>query len=267
MQSLRLYRLSGESADNLQQQLQITKGMVKQGYAKAQDFLLLNIEYKTQMIALRQNWQDYKSGLSQLNSMCGIRDTETVMIDSVSLGMTKRPVISNFLDKYYLDSLNTSSRQKLFETKYQPQVNLFFNAGLNAVELNDIQRKFGISAGINFSMPLFDGGQKDITRQQTQIAEKSISQSMEYLKKNIFVNRNNAIDKIHSLKSNLNDLKTQLDDYSNLLKISRQQLQQGNLTMIEYLTLLKNYIELRKSKINTETNYMLEISSYNYWNW
>ncbi len=267
LQSLLLLKLSKETADNLEQQLKITKGLVQEGYAKAQDYLLIKIEYKTQMISLRQNRQDYKSGLSQLYAMCGIKDTATVMIDTVNLSLSSKSENSNFLQKYYLDSLSTSSQQKIFETKYQPQVNLFFNAGLNAVELNDIQRKFGISAGINFSLPIFDGSQKDITRQQTRIAEKSISQSMEYLRKNIFVQRQNSKYKLESLNKNITDLQSQISDYKDLLEISRQQLQHGNLSMIEYLTLLKNYTELQKNKITTETNYGLEISNYNYWNW
>ncbi len=73
--------------------------------------------------------------------------------------------------------------------------------------------------------------------------------------------------KISSLKKNLSDLEDQISDYQNLLKVSGKQLRQGNLSVIEYLTLLKNYIDLQKNKINTEIDYQTEISNYNYWNW
>ena len=62
-------------------------------------------------------------------------------------------------------------------------------------------------------------------------------------------------------------MEEQADDYQNLIKISKQQLEKGNLSMIEYLTLLRNYIDLQKNMINTEINYQMEINNYNYWNW
>ncbi len=267
LQNLMLYNLSREIENNLSSQLKITGDLVAKGFAKASDYLLLKIELKTRQIDLEQTWQNYKSGLTQLYSLCGIKDTQTVSIDSVNLKMTESAESSNFLTQYYLDSLNTASRQKVFETKYQPQVDLFFNAGLNAVELNDIQRKFGISAGINFSLPILDGNQKDITRQQTYIAEKTLANYKRYLSENLFVKRRDALNRVNSLKKNIGELKEQLSDYKKLLDLSERQLQQGNLSMIEYLTLIKNYIDLKKNLITTEINYQLEISNYNYWNW
>jgi outer membrane protein TolC len=267
LQYLMIYKVSKEVEKNLNMQLNITEDLVKKGFAKAQDYLLLKIELKTRIIDIEQTWQNYKSGLGELYSICGMRDTQTVKIDPVNLNMAKAHSHSNFLTQYYLDSLNAASQQKVFETKYQPQVDLFFNAGLNAVELNDIQRKFGVSAGINFSLPILDGNQKDITRQQTSIAEQTLFDYKNYAAENIIIKRRNSESRIKSLKKNLNDLNKQINDYKELLKISEKQLQQGNLSMIEYLTLLKNYIDLQKNKVSTEINYQMEISDYNYWNW
>ena len=267
LQYLMLYKVSKEVEKNLNAQLNIIENLVKKGFAKAQDYLLLKIELNTRKIDLEQTWQNYKSGLAELYSICGIRDTQTVKIDSVYLNIVKTQGTSYFLTQYYLDSLSAASQQKVFETKYQPQVDLFFNAGLNAVELNDIQRKFGISAGINFSLPILDGNQKDITRQQTSIAERTLFDYKNYLAENIIIKRRDSESRIKSLKNNLNDLNKQINDYKELLNISENQLQQGNLSMIEYLTLLKNYIDLQKNKVSTEINYQMEISNYNYWNW
>lgn len=268
LQQLMLYNLSQGVVGNLSDQLKITGDLVQNGYAKAQDYLLLKVELKSQQINLSQTWQSYKTGLMQLYALCGIRDTETVKIDSLNLEKNSiNEGYSNFLTKYYLDSLNTANQQKIFETKYQPQVGLFFNTGLNAVELDNIQRKFGMSAGINFSLPLVDGGQKDLTRQQTEVAEKSFSYYKYFLSNNISAKLKNSEGKISSLKDNLSSMEGQVDDYQNLLRISKKQLEQGNLSMIEYLTLLKNYIEIQKNLINTRISYQTEINNYNYWNW
>jgi outer membrane protein TolC len=268
LQQLMLYNLSDQVVKNLQDQLNITGDLVKNGYAKAQDYLLLKVELKSRQINLNETWQNYKTGIYKLYTICGISDTQTVKIDSVNLKKnSSNDQQSKFLTKFYLDSLNTVSRQNIFETKYQPQIGLFFNAGLNAVELDNIQRKFGMSAGINFSLPLLDGGQKDITRQQTMIAEKSLTDYKNFLSNNIIAQRNNSEEKILSLKNNLNSMEEQVDDYHKLLNISKKQLEHGNISMIEYLTLLKNYVDHQKDVINTRINYQTEINNYNYWNW
>ncbi|HVO75095.1 MAG TPA: TolC family protein, partial [Ignavibacteriaceae bacterium] len=74
-------------------------------------------------------------------------------------------------------------------------------------------------------------------------------------------------NKIKSLKKSLDDYKKQIEDYKKLLNLSLEQLEKGNLTMIEYLTEIRNYIDIQKEYIAAGTNYQLEISNYNYWNW
>ena len=268
LQAQLLYSLSLDIVNNLKDQLSITGEQVQNGYAKAQDYLLLKVEFTTQQINLNEARQNYKNGLMQLYSLCGIKDTQVVKIDSAHIKLNSiNRGDSNFLTKFYLDSLSTVYHQRLFETKYQPQVGLFFNAGLNAVETDNIQRKFGLSAGINFSLPILDGGQKDITRQQTAIAEKTYGDYKNYLSHNIFVRRKNTDEKINTLKNNLGTMENQLNDYKKLLNISLNQLREGNLSMVDYLTLLRNYFDLERKHITTLINYQMEINNYNYWNW
>ena len=266
-QYLQLYNLEKEIQSSLDNQLKITGDLVQQGNAKVQDYLLLKVETKSQQINLNQTWQNYKNGLFQLYSICGIADTQVVSLDSVNLNLANTTGQSKFLNQYYLDSLNMAAGQNVFESKYSPQIKLFFNTGLNAVEIDNIQRRFGLSAGINFSMPILDGGQKDITRQQSMLAEKITGDFKNYAAKNIFTQRRNAENKINSLNKNLEDYKSQAEDYKKLLSLSLDQLQKGNLSMVEYLTELRNYIDIQKNYISTEINYQLEISNYNYWNW
>ena len=180
--------------------------------------MLLKVETRSQQINLNQTWQDYKNGIFQLYSICGIKDTQIVMIDSVNLNLVLPPDSSEFLRQYYLDSLNSAAQQNVFETKYLPQIKLFFNTGLNAVEIDNIQRRFGLSAGVNLSFPIFDGGQKDITRQQSIIAEKIAGEFKNYAAKNIFIQRRDAENRINSSKTNLEDFRSQVEDYKKILE-------------------------------------------------
>ena len=262
-----LYNLSKEINNNLKNQLKVTENLVTKGLTTLHDYLLLKVEYKSQKINLDENWRNYKNGLLRLYSLCGIKDTEIVQIDSVDIGLTEAPVSSQFLHQYKIDSLRIASQQEVFDTKYLPQIKIFANAGLNAIELDNFQRKFGISAGINFSLPLLDGGQSDIKRQQNLIAQKTIENYKDSAKKNLYIQRRDALMKIKSLKKSIQDFEGQINDYQKVLNLSLNELQRGNLSMINYLTEIKNYIELKKNKISTEINYQLEKANYNYWSW
>jgi outer membrane protein TolC len=266
-QSLLMIKLDDEIVKNLNEQLKLTGELIEKGFAKTQDYLLLQIEVKNQTINLRDDRQEYRSNMYQLYALCGIRDTLIVDIDSVTLTMNNQLAESNFLQQYTLDSLMTVNQQQLSEAKYQPQVNLFLNTGLNAVELSNIQRKLGLGAGMSLSLPLYDGHQKSLTRQQNLINRKTISKYRQFSEQNIITQRNDLISRIQALQQNISALTEQIIDYKKLLQLSEKQLRQGNISMIDHLTLLRNFIDIRKSKIETEINYQLEINNYNYWNW
>ncbi len=265
--SFLLFELSKEIISNLTEQLRITSDQVEKGYEKAQNYLLLKIELQTEQINSYEAYQTYNNDLTQLNFICGIKDTTEVILNQAELSLSLPKTNSDFLEKYNIDSLATINQQSLFETKYLPQFKLFVNTGLNAVEIDGMQRKFGMSAGLNFMLPILDGGQKSLTQQQNIISQKTISEYRKYSEINLEVQKNSTSSKIESIKKNLDDLNVQINEYQKLMDISKKGLQKGDLSMIEYLTLLKNFIDLRKSKIDKEINYQMEINNYNYWNW
>jgi outer membrane protein TolC len=265
--SLQLYELSKEIVDNLSKQLNITADLLEKGYEKAQNYLLLKIEFQNEQINLNEAYQDYKNNLTQLKTICGIKDTNNTLLDQVKLNLSLRKSGFDLFKKFELDSLAAINQQSLFETKYLPQLKLFANTGLNAVEIDGIQRKFGISAGLNFSLPIFDGGQKSLFQQQILIAQKTISEYRKFSELNLEMQLDNTSSRIKAAMKNIDDLNAQITEYQTLMNVSKKSLQKGDITMIEYLTLLKNFIDLRKSKIEKEINFQMEINNYNYWNW
>ncbi len=134
-----LYNLSKEINNNLKNQLKVTENLVTKGLATLQDYLLLKVEYKSQKINLNENWRNYKNGMFRLYSICGIRDTEIVKIDSVNIDLIKCACEFSISTQYKMDSLKIASQQEVFETKYLPQVKVFVMPGLNAVEPDNFQ--------------------------------------------------------------------------------------------------------------------------------
>jgi len=262
-----LIQLALENKNNLNEQLKLTADMTKTGFVPPQDYLLLKIEVKSQGNELSNLRQEYENNLLQLCAMSGVEDTTVTELSIVQLEIGTTKTESDFLQKYSLDSLTMVNDQLLFETKYRPQLEAFANTGINAIELPNIERKFGFSVGLSLTIPLFDGNQKSLTRQRSQIGSQTINEYREFSEHNINLQRANCLQQIESLRMNIDNLTGQAEDYYNLLDVSSHQLQQGTMSMLDYLNLLRNYIDLQKSKIAAENDLQLTINNYNYWNW
>jgi outer membrane protein TolC len=266
-QAQELYILSTSTADTLKQQLGITKNLMMKGLVKQSDYLLLKIEFETQQLAALQALASLKSAVYQLNVLAGIQDTAIVLLDTVKLNKTVISGPSKFFNQYQNDSLLILSQQNVFETKYYPQFNVFFNAGLNAVDFNDIQRKFGLSAGFNFSLPIYDGSQKSITRQQSQINLSTVisnRKNQEILLKNKI---KESTSQVEYYVSSLQSITLQLEDYNKIIILLNSELIHGQLSMVDYITIIKNYFDLKKNEISSSAAYQQAVNQFNYWNW
>jgi outer membrane protein TolC len=266
-QAQELYTLSKTTADTLKQQLDITERLMLKGLGKQSDYLILKVEFRNQELTAVQALNSLKSSIYQLNTFAGIKDTSILLFNPVDLNKSEYSGPSKFFNQYVNDSLLILSQQDIFETKYYPQLSAFFNAGLNAVELNDIQRKFGLSAGLNFSLPIYDGGQKSITRQQSQISLSTINSN----RANQEVIIKNKIKESSALADYYNNalltIGLQIKDYNTVLSLSRGELMKGQLSMIEYITIIKNYLDLKKTEISSAAAWRQAVNQYNYWNW
>jgi outer membrane protein TolC len=261
------YRLSGSIADTLEQQLKITENLMMKGLVKQSDYLLLKIDIENQRLAALEALNSLRSNIYQLNVLAGINDTTIIQMNKLNLYRAKITGRSRFFNQYENDSLLILSQQNVFETKYYPMFNVFLNAGLNAVELNDIQRKLGISAGFNFSLPIYDGDQKSITRQQSQISLSTINSN----KKNQEIHINNKIKESSSQVDlyiiSLQYMGSQLTDYSKVMILLHSELMRGQLSIVDYLTIIKNYLDLKKNELSTSAAYQQAVNEFNYWNW
>ncbi len=265
-ESQKLYELGAETAGIMKDLLRVLGNLVERGASKQSEYLLLSIECEGKTIAAADARVQYATNLNQLNSLCGIVDTAVVPVDSVFLAVRADAPGFAFAKKYELDSLSALVQQQLFETKYQPQVALFVNTGLNAVELDNIERKFGVSAGVSVSIPLFDGNQRSIARQQNQLSLQSIANYRENFAIQVKNQRKNALDRLEAQRANLASLSRQIVGYGQLIRITENELRLGHVSMIEYLTVLKNYTDLKKSRISAEADVQREITNINYWN-
>ncbi|MDB4923088.1 TolC family protein [Mucilaginibacter sp.] len=246
----------------------IVKKLVTGSLLKSSDLTLLNIEYENNVNVLITYKAAYHKDLLELKLLSGIRDTTNNELDSLSLALkADEPGYSSYSEKFRLDSVSLVAGQIGFETKYAPQLSLFSNTGLNGPYFPTLGNRFGLSAGLTLTWNILDGHQKEITRRKTN----SLLQSISFYKIN-FQTQNSLrkaqiLDELQSYDNRLKHSQQQLHDYESLLASYRKQVIQAQLSVIDFINVLKNRTAVQRDLLQLETNRLLLINAYNYWNW
>ncbi len=251
----------------LSEQQPILKKLVESSIYKQSDLILFEIEYQNFLGQLSVFKANFKRDLMDLNILCGINDTTIVELKNEDLSLNKNIENPLFLEKFRLDSLNLLVQQKIFELKYKPQVSLFANSGLNAVYLLNIPSRVGFSAGLSFSYNFFDGNQKAINKSKTDVLLKSIS-----FYRNNFVNQNTIrktkiLNELQSFTERTTIAEQQLKDYQFLLNAFKKEIISGQMSIINYITTLKNMEMIQRDFTLLSSQKQSLINAYNYWNW
>ena len=267
LQDMKQTQYAAAMAKLLDDQKYILTKLVENSLYKESDLMLLNIEHQNflaQSIAFKAN---YRRDLMDLNILAGINDTALIQIENVEIIFNKSISNSLFLEKYNLDSLNLMAQQKTFELKYKPQFNLFANTGLNATYAPTIANRLGMSAGLSFTYNFFDGNQKEMNRNRTRV----ITQSVSFYKNNFVVQntirKSKITTELDSYAARISLAEGQLKEYDALLNSYKKEIVSGQLSIINYVTVLKNMAMAQRDYTLLFSQKQSLINTYNYWNW
>ena len=156
------------------------KPLVDAGIYKLIDLKLLEIALKNSQIDYERLSGEYLNNFNALNLLCGIDDTTLHNLDTIDLQLNSlQHNQSLFSSQFTLDSLSVNANQKIFELQYLPQINAFGDAGLNAT-YNPAPNRLGASIGVSLNWNIFDGHQKQIKKEQSQIQLENIETDRKY---------------------------------------------------------------------------------------
>lgn len=253
----------------LAEQRGIVQKFVESSLLKQSDLTLVDIETQTQR-NLRVGYQTaYRRDVLELSALSGIADTTLVELAPLNLTMNTEigPLESGFTRRYALDSLALLAQQNIFELRYKPQWNFIANGGLNTSYLPDLPRRLGFSAGVSLVWTLYDGHQKRLNSQRTAILQQSLGNYSRFINTQNSVRRERIRGELRGLDERLLVFNQQLAGYAGVLSSYRRELLQGQLSIINYITVLKNMVAVRRDALLLQSNRQLLINAYNYYNW
>ncbi|MGI4832050.1 MAG: TolC family protein [Janthinobacterium lividum] len=254
----------------LARQRLLVQKLVAASLLKQSDYLLLEIEVETQQVFLNTYRTAYHRDLLDLNVLCGLGDTAEVQLAAPDLPLRRAgplPGLSGFTERYRLDSLVLASNQRVFETRYQPLVNAFATGGLEAVDYRDIPRRFGASAGLSFSVYLFDGHQRQLSRDRTRVLTETTRAYQQNFATVNPVRQQRLRYELRQVEERQRLARQQLANYRQVLDSYKREAIAGQLSIVAYVLVLKNYATAARDLVLLENNRLLLINAYNYWTW
>lgn len=281
----------------LERQVEAVGRLVSNGLASRSDLRLLDVEKEANNEAKVSSLQSYQSHFVDLNLICGVevsegdvaslvgehsRTTGSATAENRSLSLSKCTDLflpnveiemnlvknpSGFLEKYRLDSLNIEVGMRSFNTQYKPRLDLFMNAGLQTAGTPDWYRHFGYSAGLTFRWAFSDGGQKRQMERQTWLKQNTIRNYKDNFEYQRRMRLNQCLSELARNSDRKQILENQLNEYDEILSEYSKKLQVGLVSVLDYLMIFRNKINVERDLLVLDTNRKLVITAYNYWCW
>ena len=263
----RAWAFSREILDLYQGEESILKRLTQAGVYKQTDYLTFYVSLQQQLLLVRQSEIQFRNDCSTLNYMSGIVDTSLAELEAPDLHMGLMPDIINspFYRQYTLDSLNLVNQQKSIFYTYKPKINLYADAGYISSLQYDPYKNFGLSAGLNFSVPIYDGKQRKMKYQKINIAEDTRQHYKDYFLRQYNQQIAQLTQQLRSTESLINDINGQIKYSSTLIEVNKKLLETGEVRITDLILTINTFLNARNLLNQNYINRMQIINQINYW--
>ncbi|MFD1550769.1 TolC family protein [Putridiphycobacter roseus] len=251
----------------IQKRIDLVEILTQKGIVQESDLLLLQLEQSSKQTARLQIKANFNNALNQLYNLSNLAyaDSTYLVTPIIPLNSIKDTL---YLDeKYKNDSLLIEANTHVFNNQYKPQLNLYANTGVNSADIKHINHHFGISGGIRLSIPIYDGGQKNIFSQQQHLYQENLMRAKKSDKIKLNNNLNSLQNQIDQTKKNIEALDAQLVIQQKIRNLYQIKLTKGQVSIVDFLNISRDFRQTQFLKIQIQTNLWLLYSQFNYINW
>ena len=246
----------------------LLKKLTQKNVYKQADYLSFLVTLQQQQLTRNQLLVQYKNNYATLNYLAGIMDTSTEILAAPDIEVVKNldTINSPFFLNYTIDSFRILNQRVIVDRGYRPKISLFADAGYQSTFILTPYKNFGSNVGINLTIPIFDGHQK-----QLQYAKLNIEERTRQKRKEFFTNQ--FKQQIQQLEQQLNDLENltgpidqQIKYLQILIDVNGKLLETGDIKITDYVLALNNYITSKNLVVQNQIARYLVIHQLNYWN-
>jgi outer membrane protein TolC len=244
----------------------ITHQFMINGLCKQTDYLSLQVETQSLEIIVNQLKNQFEKDMRLLNQLCGLNDTELYDLNLPALEIISTEEISKspLFIQYKIDSLRIVNEMAGVDLRYRLKIDWFADAGFLTATPFNFYRHFGFSAGVNLSIPVYDGHQKEKEKQKLNLAENTRGSYQDNFTKQYYQQIQQLKNELKSLKTLVFQLENQSVTSGQLVNALRQQLESGIIQMTEYINAIRNYRYINKNLSDNRIRIQQVINEINY---
>lgn len=246
----------------------ILKKLTQKNVYKQVDYLSFLVTLQQQQLTRNQLLVQYKNDYATLNYLTGIIDTATSPLDEPTLQVVKNYITDSsvFLLKYKVDSLRLINEKALVDLSYRPKVSLFADAGYQTSFDIAPYKNFGTSVGINLSIPIYDGHQKQLQYSKINILERTRQRQKEFFQTQYTQQVQQLEQQLSSLEGLTEPINKQIEYLKTLIEVNGRLLETGDIKITDYVLALNNYITSQNLVVQNMVARFQIINQLNYWN-
>ncbi|RKR83776.1 outer membrane protein TolC [Mucilaginibacter gracilis] len=243
------------------------EALVKRGLLMQSDYLLLEIEQNGRETDLSTARIAEVNAYGALKNAAAISDTGFNKLQEPVIAIQASPATFYFREKFKLDSLTISLQQTAFNTKYLPALTFAGSGGMMASDFTNIPHNVGLEASLHLNIPIYDGRQRKINDSQNKITQQGIA----YARDNFTIQQKNYLQNIQKqiglFNQNMVLIKKLIQKQDLLLQLDKEKLQNGQLSIIEYIKSISDYVAAKQNLTAAKVQVLLLANQYNYYNW
>jgi outer membrane protein TolC len=260
-------KFSREILGLFQSQDNILKRLTQVGTYKQTDYLTFYVSLQQQQLAARQLEIQFRNDCATLNYMSGIVDTSFVIPVDPGLQMGTMPDIfaSPYYRQYTLDSLQLVNQQKTILYSYKPKLNVYADAGYNSSLQYEPYKNFGLGAGLNFSVPIYDGQQRKMKYEKLSIAEDTRQHYKDYFLRQYDQQIAQLSQQLRATESLIDDINSQIKYSSTLIDVNKKLLETGEVRITDLILTINTFLNAKNLLNQNYINRMQIINQINYW--
>lgn len=244
------------------------KTLTRQNVYRQVDYLSFLITYEQLNLTRLQLEHQFKNDYATLNYLAGIIDTSALPLQRPEFNLNDNFNFDNsiFITKFRTDSLKLINNSALINAGYRPKISLYADGGYLSTFSFEGYKNFGASAGINLSIPIYDGHQRRLQLSKITLAEKTRQKNKEFF-------TNQYHQQIAQLKQQLllideltSSINKQMNYIQTLVDADMRLLQTGDIKITDLVLAINNYINIKGLNVQNIVSRMQIINQINYWN-
>ncbi len=254
--------------NTLEQENLLLKSIAENGGYQQTEYLTFLVSYKQQQLAYDQQQLQMRSDLYTLNYLCGIADTNTVILQDPALSVTQNIQFDRTFpfQQFRLDSLQFRTSLEKIKYNYHPKLNLMGDAGYYTSFLYHAERNFGASVGLSLTIPIYDGNQRTLQENKIMLSQNTLQHRTAFFIKQFNSKQMALNQQLTETEKLVAEALEQLKLSEGLLKANSKLLETGDARIFDYMLALRNYISAQASVQQIITNRMLLINQINFLN-